>query len=131
METAKILIVDDDRDMTSSLKAVLEGRRFCVVTACDRREGMEALRSESPDLVILDVMMDTWQDGFEMAREIKNDAKFGDVLILMLTGVKDKSGIDFKTSAGDPAWLPVDAFLDKPVGGDVLVAEVERLLAGT
>lgn len=131
METAKILIVDDDRDMTSSLKAVLEGRRFRVVTACDRQEGMEALRSESPDLVILDVMMDTWQDGFEMAREIKNDAKFGDVLILMLTGVKDKSGIDFKTSAGDPAWLPVDAFLDKPVGGDVLVAEVERLLAGT
>ncbi len=129
MEGVKILIVDDDTDITDSLKAILEDQRFSVATAADRTEGMEKFKSESPDLVILDVMMETWQDGFEMAREIKSDPEFKEIPILMLTGVKDKSGIDFKSTAGDPAWLPVDGFLDKPVDAEVLVAEVEKLLA--
>ena len=129
MEGVKILIVDDDMDITDSLKAILEDQRFSVVTAADRFKGMEKFKTESPDLVILDVMMATWQDGFEMAREIRSDPEFKEIPILMLTGVKDKSGIDFKSTAGDPTWLPVDSFLDKPVDAEVLVAEVEKLLA--
>ena len=129
MEGVKILIVDDDMDITDSLKAILEDQRFSVATASDRTEGMEKFKTESPDLVILDVMMETWQDGFEMAREIKSEPDFKDIPILMLTGVKDKSGIDFKSTAGDPTWLPVDGFLDKPVDAEVLLAEVEKLLA--
>ncbi len=129
MESMKILIVDDDKDITDSLKAILEDKRFSVATAADRAEGMEKFKSESPDLVILDVMMATWQDGFEMAREIRSNPDFEEIPILMLTGVKDKSGIDFKSTAGDPTWLPVDGFLDKPVDAEVLVAEVEKLLA--
>jgi len=129
MEGMKILIVDDDTDITASLKVILEDKGYVVTTAADRAEGMEKFRSESPDLVILDVMMATWQDGFEMAREIKSAPESGEVSILMLTGVKDKSGIDFKSTAGDPAWLPVDGFLDKPVDAEVLLAEVEKLLA--
>ncbi len=129
MEGVKILIVDDDKDITDSLKAILEDQRFSVATAADRAEGMEKFKTESPDLVILDVMMETWQDGFEMAREIKSDGEFKEIPILMLTGVQEKSGIDFKSTAGDPTWLPVDGFLDKPVDAEVLIAEVEKLLA--
>ncbi len=129
MADVKILIVDDDEDLTRSLQAILEGRNYCVVTASSREEGLAKFESEKPDLAILDVMMVTWQDGFEMAREVKQKPEFEDIPILMLTGVKDKSGIDFKSTAGDPTWLPVDAFLDKPVESEVLIAEVERLLA--
>ncbi len=129
MEGTKILIVDDDTDITDSLRAILEDQQFSVATAADRAEGMEKFKTESPDLVILDVMMATWQDGFEMAREIRSNPEFKEIPILMLTGVKDKSGIDFKSTAGDPTWLPVDGFLDKPVDAEVLVAEVEKLLA--
>ena len=129
MEGVKILIVDDDMDITDSLKAILEDQRFSVATASDRAEGMAKFKTESPDLVILDVMMETWQDGFEMAREIRSEPEFKEIPILMLTGVKDKSGIDFKSTAGDPTWLPVDGFLDKPVDAEVLIAEVEKLLA--
>ncbi len=129
MEGIKILIVDDDKDITDSLRAILEDQQFSVATAADRTEGMEKFKTESPDLVILDVMMATWQDGFEMAREIKSDPELREIPILMLTGVQDKSGIDFKSTAGDPTWLPVDGFLDKPVDAEVLVAEVEKLLA--
>ncbi|MHC4647865.1 MAG: response regulator [Planctomycetota bacterium] len=129
MENAKIIVVDDDQDIRDSLQAILEGRQYSVVTAADKAEGMEKIRAAKPDLAILDVMMSTWEDGFEMARELKKDPEFKSMPILMLTGVKDKSGIDFKSTAGDPTWCPVDGFLEKPVGPEVLLGEIGRLLS--
>ena len=128
MANEKILVVDDDEDIRDSLQAILEGRQYNVATAADRSEGMEKIKAEKPDLLILDVMMSTWQDGFEMARELKKNPELRDMPILMLTGVKDKTGIDFKSTAGDQTWCPVDGFLDKPVEPDILVSEVGRLL---
>ena len=128
MGNAKILIVDDDLDLSEALKVTLEGEQYAVITATNRKEGMEKVRTDRPDLVLLDVMMSTWQDGFEMARELKKDPASKDIPILILTAVKDRSGIDFKSTAGDPTWLPVDGFLDKPVEPDVLLAEVRKLL---
>ncbi|MHC4456096.1 MAG: response regulator [Planctomycetota bacterium] len=128
MENAKILIVDDDPDFTKALQITLESEDYTVVTAADRTEGMDKIRTDKPDLIILDVMMSTWQDGFEMSRELKKDPKYKDIPILLLTAVKDRSGIDFKSTAGDPTWCPVDQFLDKPVEPDALLAEVKKLL---
>ena len=128
MEKAKILIVDDDLDLANAMQAILESRDYTVVTASDKAGGMKLVRTEKPDLLILDVIMSTWSDGFDMARELKSQSELKDMPILMLTGVKDKTGIDFKSSAGDPTWLPVEGFLDKPVDPDTLVAEVEKLL---
>ena len=129
MAKAKIVVVDDDEDIRDSLQAILGGRQYNVFTAADKEEGLEKIRAEKPDLAILDVMMSTWQDGFEMARELKKDPEFKDMPILMLTGVKEKTGIDFKATAGDPTWCPVDGFLEKPVEPDILLAEVEKLLS--
>ena len=91
---------------------------------------MEKVRAERPDLILLDVMMSTWQDGFEMARELKNNDSqaIKNTPILMLTGVEGKTGIDFKSTAGDPTWCPVEGFLNKPVEPDVLLAEVKKIL---
>ncbi len=129
MENAKILIVDDDLDLIKALKVTLESENYSVSTASDRTEGLEKIQTEKPDLLILDVMMSTWQDGFEMARELKKDSKFPNMPILMLTGVKVKTGIEFKSTAGDPTWCPVDGFLDKPVESDILLAEISKLLS--
>jgi CheY-like chemotaxis protein len=128
MENTKILIVDDDPDFTTVMKTVLEDEQYTVVTAPDRAEGMERIEADKPDLVILDVMMSTWSDGFEMARELKKNPEYENMPIVMLTGVEQRTGIGFKSTAGDPEWLPVDGFLDKPVEPQVLLAEVKRLL---
>lgn len=128
MKNAKILIVDDDLDLTKALKVTLESERYTVITAADRIEGMEKTKTDKPDLIILDIMMSTWEDGFEMARALKRDPQFKDISVLMLTAVKDRTGIDFKLTAGDPTWCPVDGFLDKPVEPDVLLAEIRKLL---
>jgi len=129
MENAKILIVDDDPDLTKALKATLESKNYIVITASNGSEGMDKINTDKPDLLILDVMMATSQDGFEMARELKKDPQFKKTPILMLTAIKGRTGIDFKSSAGDPNWLPVDSFLDKPVEPQVLLAEIKRLLS--
>jgi CheY-like chemotaxis protein len=128
MAKVKILVTDDDQDIRDSLQAILEGEDYEVVTAASKVEGWEKIRAEKPDLMILDVMMDTWQDGFEMARELKNDPEYSGIPILMLTGVKEQTGIDFKSSAGNDEWNPVEAFLEKPIQPELLLADIKKLL---
>ena len=129
MANAKIMIVDDDPDYINVVKTILEREQYTVVTAGDKTEGMEKIRAEKPDLAILDVMMNAWQDGFEMSRQLKKDPQFKNMPVLMLTAVENRTGIGFKSTAGDPTWLPVDVFLDKPVEPEVLLSEVKKLLS--
>ncbi len=129
MANAKIMIVDDDPDYIDVVKTILEREQYTVVTAGDKTEGMEKIRAEKPDLAILDVMMNAWQDGFEMSRQLKKDPQFKNMPVLMLTAVENRTGIGFKSTAGDPTWLPVDMFLDKPVEPDVLLSEIKKLLS--
>jgi CheY-like chemotaxis protein len=128
MEARKILIVDDDVDLCDSLKAILNNAGYTATTATSRAEGMAKMKADQPDLLILDVMMETWHDGFEMSRELKQDQQLRQTPILMLTSVEERTGVPVKSSAGDPDWLPVDGFLDKPVEPDVLLVEIEKLL---
>jgi CheY-like chemotaxis protein len=128
MANAKIMIVDDDPDYINVVKTILEKEQYVVVSAGDKTEGMEKIKAEKPDLAILDVMMDAWQDGFEMSRQLKKDPELKNIPVLMLTAVENRTGIGFKSTAGDPTWLPVDVFLDKPVEPDVLLSEVKKLL---
>ena len=129
MEKEKIMVVDDDADYVYVIKTLLENEQYTVVTAGDKTEGMEKIRAEKPDLAILDVMMHAWQDGFEMSRQLKKDPQFKNMPVLMLTAVENRTGIGFKSTAGDPLWLPVDAFLSKPVEPQALLAEVKILLS--
>jgi CheY-like chemotaxis protein len=129
MANAKIMIVDDDLDYINVVKTILEKEQYIVVSARDKTEGMEKIKAEKPDLAILDVMMDAWQDGFEMSRQLKKDPDLKNMPVLMLTAVEKRTGIGFKSTAGDPTWLPVDVFLEKPVEPDVLLSEVKKLLS--
>ncbi|OHB62614.1 MAG: hypothetical protein A2Y76_09840 [Planctomycetes bacterium RBG_13_60_9] len=128
MEKQRILIVDDDMDLSSSLKAIFEHAGYDALTAASRSQGMEKIRTERPDLIVLDVMMETWQDGFEMSRDLKGDPQLKDTPILMLTSIEEVTGVEVKSSAGDSVWLPVDAFLEKPVSSDTLLTTVRCLL---
>ncbi len=128
MDANKVLVVDDDEDIRDALRVMLENRHYHVRCAGDRDAALADIQCEKPDLLILDVMMAGWSDGFMLSREIKQDEKLRGIPILMLTGVKKKTGVGFKSCAGDPTWLPVDGYLEKPVAADALLAEVERLL---
>jgi len=128
MNAARILIVDDDADITEIMRIVLENKKYSVDTASDSKDALKHLELQKPDLIILDVMMSTKSEGFDFSRDLKKNPKYRDIPILMLTAVKEKTGIDFKPEAGDETWLPVDEFLDKPVKPEQLIEKVESLL---
>lgn len=124
---AKILIIDDDADIVESMRVVLESKNYDVVSASSGQEGLDKAKQENPDLIILDVMMPN-MDGFEMSRAIKGDPEHKNIPILMLTAIKEKSGLDFKKEAGDTTWLPVDDYCEKPLDSQELIAKIEKLL---
>lgn len=122
----KILIVDDDADLRDAIKMVLAGK-YEVKEAGNKADAQAAFEGFKPDLVVLDVMMDTNSTGFELSREIKNALPA--TKVLMLTGVDQAMDIDFKSEAGNPDWLPCDDYLSKPVVPKTLLEKVTALLS--
>jgi len=128
MDSARILIVDDDPDITEAMKVVLESNGYRVDSATDSEQAMELVKSTKPDLIIMDVIMNTLREGFLLSRQLKDNPRYKHIPILMISAAKEKIGIDFKPAAGDEQWLPVEDFLDKPVMPDVLLEKVSSLL---
>jgi two-component system alkaline phosphatase synthesis response regulator PhoP len=124
---AKVLLVDDDPDFLEMHKAVLARNGYEVLTALNGREGLERVRTDLPDLIILDLMMEKHDSGFSFSKQIKNDPLFKKIPILMVTSVAEVTGYSFSLEK-DGYWMKADDFLDKPVMPDVLIGRVEKLL---
>jgi DNA-binding response OmpR family regulator len=121
---AKILIVDDDPDITFATGLFLKKAQHEVLTASNRADGMKAIDDENPDLIILDVMMEQADDGIAMAQELRRQGC--DIPILMLTSVGRVTGFTYDE---DREMVPVNAFFEKPIQPDLLVQKVNELLA--
>lgn len=127
MQKNKILIIDDDIELSRTLRAVLEGQGFAVHLAEDSEEGIALARAVRPDLIILDVMMRTAGEGFSAAQALKGDAGLAAIPIIMVTAVKEETGFAFNPRE-DQEFLPVDRFLDKPVDPKKLIEEIRSLI---
>jgi CheY-like chemotaxis protein len=123
----KILVIDDDKEFQEATRLLLESNDFEIATAYDAEEGVAKVQSEKPDLVILDVMMPSDFEGFEVARKIREEMKLRELPIVLLTGVHDKKKVPYRFGP-DEEWLPVDYFFDKPVEPDVLVSKIKEFL---
>ncbi|MFH2141226.1 MAG: response regulator, partial [Bacteroidota bacterium] len=106
-ENAKIVIVDDDKDIIKALRVILENEKFEVHDASNKNDGYEKIKAEKPDLVILDVMMDTMQDGFELSKDIRKLPEFKNLPIILLTGIDTETGVSFKSAFGITEMIPV------------------------
>ena len=121
---AKILIVDDDPDITFATGLFLKKEQHEVLTASNRADGMKAIDDSNPDLIILDVMMDQPDDGIAMAQELRRQGC--ETPILMLTSVGRVTGFTYDE---DQDLVPVNAFCEKPIRPEVLLQKVNELLA--
>ncbi len=90
----KILIIDDDEDLVETMKITLEKKPYEVLSASSGKEGLLKAKKEKPNLVILDVMMETGDKGFDIARDMRKDPNLSRVPILMLTALREKTGFD-------------------------------------
>jgi DNA-binding response OmpR family regulator len=121
---AKILIVDDDSDITFAIELFLKKAQHEVLTASNRADGMKAIEDGNPDLIILDVMMEQADDGIAMAQELRRQGC--EIPILMLTSVGKVTGFTYDE---DQELVPVNAFFEKPIQPDILLKKVNELLA--
>jgi DNA-binding response OmpR family regulator len=130
MEKKNILVIDDDRDLTQSIKVYFEARGFDVRMAHGGAEGMKETERVRPDLIILDIMMDTDADGFNLAYKLKNDATFQDIPIIILSGFTDHLKTRSKSFefVMDREW-PASEFIKKPASLASIDEAVGRLLA--
>jgi len=130
----KILIVDDDKDLVASLEGVLRGNGYDVAVAYSGADGLKALLAERPDLVVLDVMMETDTAGFEAAdrirsrRETSRFREFRDVPIVILTAINQVTNSRFSMDQGESFLPGTNEFLTKPVDLDEFLAKIGRAL---
>jgi two-component system nitrogen regulation response regulator NtrX len=112
---SKILIIDDDLDILETMGSLLEAEGFQIRSAETVEKGLELIGSESPDLVLLDVMFPEKKTrGFEAATEIK--AKYPKLPLFVLTAINREYAFDFNKED-----VPAEEFLNKPVKIDRLV----------
>ncbi len=133
---AKILVVEDDRDMAEAIRLTLENSGYQVVNAYDPDEAWQKVNAEKPDLIILDIMMPTGTEGFQFVWKLRSpqtDESIRNVLIIVMTSLHATTELrlypdQYDASYGPGEFLPVQEFLDKPVEPAKLIEAVERVL---
>ncbi|OGV62536.1 MAG: hypothetical protein A2498_15605 [Lentisphaerae bacterium RIFOXYC12_FULL_60_16] len=123
-----VLIVDDDEAFAQSNRDLLEAYGYEVHVAHGGSEGLAMAKRIRPDVMILDVMMASDTEGFEVARKIPESPELSRMGVLLVTGVVKALHLPGVLKADD-TWLPVDRILDKPIPPARLMAEIERVLA--
>jgi CheY-like chemotaxis protein len=124
----RILLVDDDREFLESNRELLESAGYEVFAAYDGAAGVELARKARPDLIVLDVMMATDTEGFDVSRAIPKIPELKGLPVILMTGIREKMRLPYGFEP-DEAWLPVKAVLEKPQPPDRFLAEVRKTLA--
>ncbi|MGD8452538.1 MAG: response regulator [Phycisphaerae bacterium] len=124
---AKVLVIDDDPDFQDAVRLMLEKAQFEVEVASNADEGLAKVKSTSPDLVVLDVMMPSDYEGFAVARAIREELKLTKLPLVILSAIHEQKHVPYRFAV-DATYLPVDVFLDKPVDTARLVDTVKELL---
>jgi two-component system alkaline phosphatase synthesis response regulator PhoP/two-component system response regulator VicR len=119
----KVLVCDDERHIVRLIQVNLEREGYKVVTAYDGKEGLEKVRTEKPDLMVLDVMM-PYMDGFEVLKALRRDADTADLPVIMLTAkAQDRDVFEGYTYGAD-------MYLTKPFNPRELISFVKRISSG-
>ena len=119
----KVLMIDDDPEFVEAISNLLDAKGYDVHTASNGKDGVAKAKAENPDIILLDVMMTTKNEGFNVARELHDDAKLKDTPIIIMTGIRREMNLPFGFEP-DETWLPVKRVLEKPVKPEVLLSAI-------
>ena len=126
MAGERVLIVDDDKEFVKLYSLFLKNKGLEVAAAYSAAEALETLESKAPDIVVLDVMMEHFDSGFNVSREIKE--KRPDLPIILMTAIGEETGMDFRPKSDEEKDLMhADAFLDKSASPESLLTKIEEL----
>jgi two-component system alkaline phosphatase synthesis response regulator PhoP len=124
----KLLIIDDDPDYVSGVKAILDAADFDVEVAYNPKDGLQALATKHYDLLLLDVMMGRGAEGVMVARKMRKDPKLREIPVLIITGIREQIAYLFPGEPLHPHFVEVDELVEKPVEPQLLLEKVNALL---
>ena len=125
-EKKRVLVVDDEPDFAAIVRENLEREGFDVEVAHNGVEGIEKVHADPPDAIVLDVMMPE-KDGYAVCSELKEDARYADIPILMLTAVASHV-TSTRYSHYDGMSMEADDYLPKPASGEQIAESIKRML---
>ena len=131
MANEKILLIDDDDDIRGSLRALLESHHYTVSESSSGKEGLTKLSEEKPDLIVLDIMMETVDEGYSLTQIIKFQKEYEDykdIPILMLSSIQEDPLTRFAQAGGQVEMIIPDQYMTKPVDIPEFLALIEKLL---
>jgi len=130
-EAPVVLLIDDDADFLAMNRAVLEANGYRVECAVNAAEAREVMERVTPDVVITDLMMETLLSGFLFTQQIRQNPKFKNVPIVVVTAIRTSRGLAFTPKEGELAAAGIDGYFEKPIKPDQLLAKVQGLLKGS
>ncbi len=122
----KVLLIDDDKDFLMATKLILEKNGYEVLLAEDGKSGVDMIRSTTPDLAIVDMMMETWGEGFNVISEVRSMETGKELPLIILSGV-DLQG-PYQSFEPSDEFPRVDLILHKPVKADTLIQHIQNLV---
>jgi DNA-binding response OmpR family regulator len=128
MNKIKILIIDDDADLLASTKLFLQTHNYEVATAINTKTGLQILNSFKPDLVILDIIMDSNLEGFNFLNDLKSDDSLKKIPVVMNTSMAQAIGVNMRSVIEEADNFPGTRFVEKSGDWDELLKAVEELL---
>ena len=123
----KIVIVDDNTDFLFTMETFLQKKGFEVLAADNGQKGLELIRKERPDLILLDIMMETLFSGFEVCKQIRSDDDLKDIPVIGISAMGDELDINYRQWPDYDYFRP-DAFLDKPVDKQRLLQMIPEVI---
>jgi CheY-like chemotaxis protein len=126
-KTLKIVMVDDNTDFLFTMQTFLQKNGFEVHTAADGQKGIDLIKKERPDLILLDIMMETLFSGFEVCKAVRSDDDLKHIPIIGISAMADELEINY-SQWPDYEYFRPDSFLDKPVDKQRLLQLIPEVL---
>ncbi len=126
----KVLIIDDDEDFRISIRTLLESKNYQVVEADSGKQGLEKIKSEKPDLILLDIMMETMDEGYLLNQLLKFQKEYEDfknIPIFMVSSIQEDPLSRFPKAAGHVDMITPDYYFSKPVDIPKFLAAIEKV----
>ncbi|HTP58646.1 MAG TPA: response regulator [Spirochaetia bacterium] len=134
MQPALVLLLDDDADFLELERKIFHSRGYEVSGHHEPQSALAALAASAQQgrriLIVCDLMMKNLDSGFSFARTVKGDPRFRDIPLVIVSAIASQKGFDFHPrTPADLAGMNADAFFDKPVQPQALLAAAEKLLS--
>ncbi|MBW2467785.1 MAG: response regulator [Deltaproteobacteria bacterium] len=123
----KVVMIDDNKDLLFTMETFLQRNGFEVHTAEDGQTGLDLIKKECPDVILLDIMMETLFSGFEVCKQVRADKELMDTPIIGISAMGDELDINY-SQWPDYDYFRPDTFMEKPIDKQRLLQLIPEVI---